>query len=249
MIQGLVLLVCMAPPPLVAPTEALDPAREAASFRLPDGFEARLVASEPEISKPMNLAWDDRGRLWVTDTLEYPYPAKPGTKPRDTLRILSDFDPVTGKARKVETFADGLNIPIGLLPLPSGKTTRCIVYHINQVLLLEDSDGDGVADKRETLLEGYGSADTHGMTNSFTWAHDGSIHATHGFANDSKVKDRDGTILSMQSGHTYRFRPDGKGLELWTRGQVNPFGMARDDAGRLSRRAFQRICGDKQGQP
>lgn len=233
MIQGLVLLVCMAPPPLVAPTEALDPVREAASFRLPDGFEARLVASEPEISKPMNLAWDDRGRLWVTDTLEYPYPAKPGTKPRDTLRILSDFDPVTGKARKVETFADGLNIPIGLLPLPSGKTTRCIVYHINQVLLLEDSDGDGVADKRETLLEGYGSADTHGMTNSFTWAHDGSIHATHGFANDSKVKDRDGTILSMQSGHTYRFRPEGKGLELWTRGQVNPFGMARDDAGRL----------------
>lgn len=233
MLHGLVILVFLAPPPLVAPTEALSPEREAASFRLPAGFEAKLVASEPDISKPMNLAWDDRGRLWVTDTLEYPYPAKPGVKPRDSVRVLSDFDPVSGKARKVRTFADGLNIPIGLLPLPSGKTTRCLVYHINQVLMLEDTDDDGVADKRVTLLEGFGSADTHGMTNSFTWAHDGTIHATHGFANDSRVRDRNGVVLAMQSGHTYRFRTDGTGLELWTRGQVNPFGMARDDAGRL----------------
>lgn len=233
MVHGLVFLAFLAPPPLVAPTEALDPGREAAGFRLPAGFEAKLVVAEPDIAKPMNLAWDDRGRLWVTDTLEYPYPAKPGAKPRDTLRVLSDFDPVTGRARKVSTFADGLNIPIGVLPLPSGKTTRCIVYHINQVLLLEDADGDGVAERRETLLEGFGSADTHGMTNSFTWAHDGGIHATHGFANDSKVRDRTGRVLAMQSGHTYRFLPDGTGLELWTRGQVNPFGMARDDAGRL----------------
>lgn len=226
-------MILCAPPPLVAPTEALSPAGEAAGFRLPPGFEAQLVAAEPDISKPMNLAWDDRGRLWVTDTLEYPYPAKEGTKPRDTVRVLSDFDPVTGKARKVSTFADGLNIPIGLLPLPSGKTTRCLVYHINRVLLLEDTDGDGRADRRETLLEGYGTADTHGMTNSFTWGHDGTVHATHGFANDSKVRDRNGVVLAMQSGHTYRFNVDGTGLELWTRGQVNPFGMARDDSGNL----------------
>ena len=88
-------MILCAPPPLVAPTEALSPAGEAAGFRLPPGFEAQLVAAEPDISKPMNLAWDDRGRLWVTDTLEYPYPAKEGTKPRDTVRVLSDFDPVT----------------------------------------------------------------------------------------------------------------------------------------------------------
>ncbi len=55
------------------------------------GFEIQLVASEPEINKPLNLAFDDRGRLWVTSTVEYPYPAKEGTRPRDSVKILSNF--------------------------------------------------------------------------------------------------------------------------------------------------------------
>ena len=60
---------------------------------IPAGFEIQLVAAEPEIHKPLNLAFDDRGRLWVTDTVEYPYPAKEGTKPRDTVKILANFGP------------------------------------------------------------------------------------------------------------------------------------------------------------
>ena len=85
------------------------------------------MAAEPDIQKPLNLAFDDRGRLWVTDTVEYPYPAKDGTKPRDTVKILADFGP-DGKARSIATFADGLNIPIGLLPLPSANAALCIVF-------------------------------------------------------------------------------------------------------------------------
>ncbi len=103
-------------PALVAPTEARTPDEERKAFHLPPGFEAQLVAEEPAINKPMNLAFDDRGRLWVTTTVEYPYPAKEGTKPRDRVVVLDDFAP-DGKARKVTTFADGLNIPIGVLPL------------------------------------------------------------------------------------------------------------------------------------
>ncbi len=221
-------------PPLVAPSEALSPQKESLGFQLPPGFKAQLVASDPHLFKPMNLAFDDRGRLWVTDTLEYPYPAPMGSKPRDTVKILEDFDPDTGIARKVTVFADGLNIPIGLLPLPSnGKATRALVYDIGALRLLEDTDGDGVADKRSVLLSGYGSRDTHGMTNAFTWGLDGSIHATHGFSNESTVKNDQGISIGMQSGHTYRFRPDGTGLEIWSRGQVNPFGMAMDDWGHL----------------
>src|SRR5262245_37586693 len=86
------------PAPLVAPTEARCSADEKKAFRLPPGFEAQLVAAEPDIAKPMNIAFDDRGRLWVTDTLEYPYPAKEGTKPRDTVKVLSNFGP-DGRAR------------------------------------------------------------------------------------------------------------------------------------------------------
>ena len=90
-------------------------AEEQKALHAPPGFEIQLVASEPEINKPLNLAFDDRGRLWVTSTVEYPYPAKEGTRPRDSVKILSNFR-ADGRAQKVETFADGLNIPIGLLP-------------------------------------------------------------------------------------------------------------------------------------
>src|SRR5687767_2782791 len=94
---------------LVAKTEHRSPADEQKAFKLPPGFEIQLVAAEPDINKPMNLAFDARGRLWVTSTVEYPYPAKEGATPRDKVIVLSDFGD-EGRARKVETFVEGLNI-------------------------------------------------------------------------------------------------------------------------------------------
>ena len=95
----------------VRDTESRSPEDERAGFHLPDGFEAQLFAAEPQIAKPLNMAWDARGRLWVTNTIEYPYPAKPGTEPRDSIKILEDTDG-DGRADKVTTFADKLNIPM-----------------------------------------------------------------------------------------------------------------------------------------
>src|SRR5205823_6886538 len=141
---------------------------EKKAFRLPPGFEAQLVAAEPDIHKPLNMAFDDHGRLWVTETVEYPFAAE-GRKPRDAVKILEDFGP-DGRARKITTFADGLNIPIGLLPLPGGK--EALAYGIPAIWKLTDTDGDGKADKRAVLFEKYGSVDTHGMTSSFTWGFD-----------------------------------------------------------------------------
>jgi len=217
-------------PDLVAKTEAKTPAEEVKAFRLPKGLKAQLVAAEPDIHKPMNLAFDDQGRLWVTATLEYPYPAKDPAKARDKVFILSDFG-ADGKAGKVTTFATGLNIPIGLLPVPGKSPQRALVFQINQILLLEDTDGDGKADKKEAILTGYGFRDTHGMTNAFNLAPDGWIYATHGFSNQSEIRGKDGRSLKLQSGNTYRFRPDGTGLEQYTFGQVNPFGLAMDRYG------------------
>src|SRR5690349_4359611 len=88
--------------PNVVPGDPLSPEKEKEQFRLPKGFEAQLVAAEPDIHKPLNLAFDDQGRLWVTDTLEYPYAAKPGARSRDTVKVLSDFGS-DGRARKVTT--------------------------------------------------------------------------------------------------------------------------------------------------
>ncbi len=215
---------------LVAPTEARTPADERKGFHLPPGFEAQLVAEEPTINKPMNLAFDDRGRLWVTTTVEYPYPAKDGTKARDRVVVLDDFAP-DGRARKATTFAEGLNIPIGVLPL--GRGDSALVHSIPAIRRWTDTDGDGKADRSEEMYSSYGFKDTHGMTNAFTWGFDGWIYACHGFSNESTVKGADGKPIVMQSGNTYRMKPDGSHLEYYTHGQVNPFGLAFDPLGNL----------------
>lgn len=213
------------PPHLMAPTDALSPAEERKRFTVPDGFDVQLVASEPDIQKPMQMAFDAKGRMWVTSSYHYPF-AVANEKASDKLFVLSDFDPETGKARKVQVFASDLNIPIGVLPLPDGNS--CIVSSVGEIRKYTDTDGDGRSDQMEVLFKGFGARDTHGMYNSYTLMPDGWVYACHGFNNDSSVKGKDGHEVKMQSGNTFRFRPDGSRLEIWTRGQVNPFGIAVD---------------------
>lgn len=214
----------------VRTTGPLTPAQEQSTFVLPRGFEIDLVAAEPDIAKPLNLAFDARGRLWVTSTVEYPYPVTDENAiPRDSIRVLEDFDE-TGRARKVTVFADRLNIPMGLLPWKDGV----IAFSIPHIWYLRDTDGDGKADSRERLYGPIGwERDTHGMLNGFTRGLDGWIYACHGFNNHTRVAGTDGHEISMQSGNTFRFRPDGLRVEQVTHGQVNPFGMAFDHLGDL----------------
>jgi putative heme-binding domain-containing protein len=214
-----------ADPPLVATAPHLSPEDECRAFKLPPEFAAQLVAAEPDIQKPMNMAFDARGRLWVTCTIEYPYPVKdrPG---RDCIKILDDFGP-DGRAKKITTFADGLNIPIGLLPYDDGA----IVFSIPHLWRLRDTNGDGKADQREVLLSGFGQRDTHGLVNGLVRGMDGWIYACHGYANDSDVTAKDGSRIVINSGHTFRFKPDGSRIEIVSRGQVNPFGQCIDSYG------------------
>ena len=216
--------------PPVAPTEALSPDEELKKFRLPEGFAIELVAAEPEIQKPMNLAFDARGRLWVTHSIEYPFAPKEGAPHRDGLTVLSDFGP-DGRARKAVRFADDLNIPIGVLPIGAGD--EVIVWSIPNIWKLADTDSDGKADKREILYGPFDFVDTHGDQNSFRLGPDGWVYACHGFRNDSKIKlhGEGEVVLTMQSGNTYRFKPDGSAIEQVTWGQVNPFGMGFDTLG------------------
>ncbi len=212
----------------VASTEALTPAEELQKFHLPPGFEIQLFASEPSIHKPINLTFDNRGRLFVTDTIEYPYPAKEGTVPRDTVKILVDRDG-DGAADDITTFVDRLNIPLGVMPIPSGA----IVYSIPAVQRCMDTDNDGRADTREPLYAKFEYRDTHGMVNSFARGLDGWLYACHGFSNTSSPQARDGQGITMNSGNTFRMRLDGSHLEYFTHGQVNPFGLAFDPLGNL----------------
>lgn len=216
-------------PAHVAPTDPLTPHAEAQTFRLPAGFSVQLVAAEPDIEKPIQMAFDAYGRLWVTTSHHYPFAAEK-EQASDRIYILSDFDP-SGKARSITRFADTLNIPIGVLPLPDGKS--CLASSVGEIVKLTDTNGDGRADVKETLLSGFGTRDTHGMYNSFRLLPDGWVYACHGFSNTSTITAKDGSRIQMNSGNTFRFRPDGSRIEPWTFGQVNPFGMTLDPHGLL----------------
>lgn len=218
--------------PPVVETPALSPEEERARFKLPPGFEIQLVAAEPDIQKPMNLAFDARGRLWVTHSIEYPFAAADAEQSRDGLTILDGIG-ADGRATKVTKFADKLNIPIGVLPMPNGR--EVIVWSIPNIWKLTDTDGDGKADKREVLYGPFDFVDTHGNQNAFRLGSDGWIYACHGFRNDSKIKlkGQGEVVLQMNSGNTYRFKPDGSAIEQLTWGQVNPFGMCVDGRGDL----------------
>ncbi|MCK6501393.1 MAG: hypothetical protein L6Q38_18085, partial [Nitrospira sp.] len=198
----------------VRPTDPLTPTEQLRAFEVPEGFEMQLVAHEPAIHKPMNLAFDAAGRLWVTTSLEYPRPAPPDRPGRDRLMIFEDFAP-DGRARKVTEFAGGLNIPIGVYPFrsksSSGSVTwKAIVWSIPNIWLFEDTDGDGKADRRDVLYGPFDhTRDTHGNQASFRRGFDGWLYATHGFNNDSHVVGRDGNRVDLNSGNTYRVRLDG----------------------------------------
>jgi len=223
----------------VRTTDPLTPEQEQKTFHLPPGFEMQLVTTEPHINKPMNMAFDVLGRLWVTTSIEYPFPST-NSAPRDRIMIFEDFAP-DGRARKITQFAGGLNIPTGLYPFispssvkPSKMTWKCIAWSIPNIWLLEDTDGDGQADKQEPFYGPFDyTRDTHGNQSSFRRGFDGWLYATHGFNNNSKVTSRDGNEVAMSSGNTYRMRMDGERLEHHTHGQVNPFGLCFDPAGNL----------------
>jgi putative heme-binding domain-containing protein len=207
---------------------ALTGEQQQKTFHLPPGFEIQLVAAEPDIGKPINMAFDASGRLWITESREYPFPAKPD-KGRDKIRVLSDFDE-NGRAKKISVFAEGLNIPIGIYPFKQGV----IAFSIPYIYYFRDTDGDGKADQKEILYGRFGfERDTHGLTGSFRRGFDGWLYGNHGYNNISTIQGTDGKAFTMRSGNVYRMRVDGTHAEQFVWGTVNPFGTTFDPLGNI----------------
>ncbi|AHM63031.1 membrane-bound dehydrogenase domain-containing protein [Flammeovirgaceae bacterium 311] len=211
----------------VRTTEYQTPEQERLSFILPPGFEVTLFAAEPDITKPINMAFDEKGRLWVSQSSEYPIAAGPG-EGNDRITILEDTDG-DGRADKINDFSSDLNIPIGIMPVKGGA----IGYSIPNIYRFADSDNDGKEDKREVMLGEFGHEDTHGMVNNLIRGFDGWIHASHGYTNTSVVAGTDGDSIKMVSGNTFRFKMDGSRVEKTTDGRINPFGSDFDEMGYL----------------
>lgn len=206
-------------------TEARTPLEEMKAFKLPDGFEIQLFASEPQIGKPINMAFDAQGRMWVTQSTTYPIPANQGEEV-DKITILEDLDH-DGSADRFYNFSDTLNVPIGVLPTTKGA----IAYSIPYIYAFEDANHDDKVEQSRKIIGPFSFVDTHGMVSNFTRGYDGWVHACHGFTNKSRVAGTDGDSISLISGNTFRFKIDGSHAEQTTFGQVNPFGLVYDQWG------------------
>ena len=207
-------------------TDPLTPQEQLKGFHLPPGFDIELVASEPEINKPLNFSFDSKGRLYITSTIDYPFPTQgPGN---DRMTRLEDTDG-DGRYDKAEDYVQGLSMPTGATLVPGGA----IIFSIPNIWSYTDSNSDGRLDHREKLYSEFGNVDTHGMNNGFTRWLDGWIYACHGFRNESTVSGTGGHTISMASGNGYRFRADGSQIEQIWFGQVNPFGITFDALGNL----------------
>lgn len=193
----------------------VDPAKEQATFTLPEGYEISLFAANPLIGKPVQMAWDSQNRLWVASTTTYPQ-VKPGETANDQIIILEDTDG-DGKADKSTVFADRLLMPTGFAIGDGG----CYVFHNTRVYHLKDTDGDGKADRRDVLLMGFGVEDNHHSAHSFRWDTAGGLHFHQGVFMHSTVETPYGIRQHLKNGDIWstaciwEFRPESGRLETF----------------------------------
>lgn len=220
------------------PNDPRDPAAAAKMMTVPDGFTVEVVASEPDIVNPVAMAIDERGRFWITESLEYPR-REPGPG-QDRVKILEDTDG-DGKADKFTVFMDGLNIPSGIAVGHGGVW----VANAPDLLFVQDTDGDGKADRQEVVVTGFGRTDTHELPNSLTWGPDGWLYGLNGVFNRSHVH-YSKTNPNYQEGHSgwpltcalFRIHPRTREFQVFCEGTSNPWGVAFNDDGE----AFVSAC-------
>ena len=204
------------------PGPALSPAEAIAKMVVPPGFTVELVAGEPDIVNPVAMTIDERGRFWITESMEYPRKsAGPG---KDRVKILEDTDG-DGKADKFTIFADGLNIPSGVAVGHGGVW----VANSPDILFLRDTDGDGKADTSEVVVTGFGRDDTHELPNSLTWGPDGWLYGWNGVFNPAHITYRGKTYDFTCA--IFRIHPKTRDFEVWCEGTSNPWGIAFDTEG------------------
>ena len=197
--------------------EALSPQQSMSLMQVPVGFELQLFASEPDIVNPIYMNWDERGRLWVIETVDYPNEVKTDDVGDDRIKILEDTNG-DGKADKFTIFADKLNIPTSFTFSNGG----IIVSEAPSFLFLKDTNGDDKADIRQTLLTGWGKRDTHAQASNLRYGLDNKIWGVVGYSGFDGKSGKDS--LHFGSG-VYRFTPDGKDLEFLSTTSNNTWGL------------------------
>ncbi len=202
-------------PKLQAP---LSPAESQLLTQIPVGFKMELFAAEPDVEKPIAMAWDERGRLWILETIDYPNTVRDNKgEGLDRIKICEDTNG-DGKADKFTIFADKLNIPTSIVFARGGV----IVSQAPDLLFLKDTNGDDKADIRETLVSGWGTFDTHAGPSNLKYGFDNKIWGTVGYSGFN------GTVGNQKFNFNqavYRFTPDGKQIEHLGSTSNNTWGL------------------------
>ena len=214
-------------------------------MKVADGFELSLVASEPEIRQPLSITFDERGRMWVIQYLQYPKPEglKPvkvdqylrtkydrvpeppprGPKGADRITICEGTD-AEGRATKFKDFVTGLNLCSGMAIGHGGV----FVVQPPYLLFYPDRNHDDVPDgDPEVLLSGFGIEDAHALANSLTWGPDGWLYGAQGSTVTANVRG-----IEFQQG-IWRYHPITHAFELFAEGGGNTWGLDFDEDGEL----------------
>jgi len=231
-----------------APAEAVwgqgfSPEEAVKRMQVPEGFEVKLAACEPDIRQPLSISFDDRGRMWVLQYIQYPNPAglkavqvdrylrtvydklpEPpprGPKGADKITILEDKHG-TGRYRPVRDFINGLNLASGFAIGHGGV----FVVQPPYLIFYPDRNRDDIPDSDpEVLLTGFGMEDAHAFANSLQWGPDGWLYGAQGSTVTAHIRG-----ITFQQG-IWRYHPITKEFELFAEGGGNTFGLDFDRHG------------------
>ena len=195
------------------------------TFTVSEGLEVTLWAENPQLYKPIQMNWDDRGRLWVASSRVYPQ-IRPGQEAEDAVIVVEDTNG-DGKADKSTVFAEGILIPTGVLPDNRGGV---YVAASHQLLHFTDTDGDGKADTRRTVMSSFGTEDTHHNLHTLRWGYDGHVYMNQSIYTHTHIETPHG-VARLNSGGIWRFNPETLRMEVFTRGGCNPWGHHWDQYG------------------
>jgi len=194
----------------------LEPAEALRSFRIVPGFTIELVAAEPQVVDPVDMAFDEDGRIWVAEMIDYPFGDAERNPPQGRVRMLEDLDG-DGRYEKATVVADRLRWPTGLALWDGGAYVAAPpdIYYVKP-------------DRRELVFTGFGTNNVQGLLNNPKWGLDNHIHWATSSSGAVARSPKGGEAVDLR-GRDFRFRPGGE-LDPETGGGL--FGNCFDDFGR-----------------
>ncbi|MBP7140628.1 MAG: HEAT repeat domain-containing protein [Opitutaceae bacterium] len=204
--------------------EPVKPLQPFPDFTIADNLEVRLWAESPMLHKPVQMNFDEKGRLWIATSELYPQ-IQPGQDANDKIIVLEDTKGA-GRADKSTVFADGLLIPTGIEVGDGGA----YVAQSTDLIHFRDTDGDGRADERQTVLSGFGTEDTHHNLHTLRWGVDGRLYMNQSVYTRTNAETPTG-VVRLKAGGMFRFDPRNHRMEVAYRGWINAWGHAFDNYG------------------